>query len=87
MIHMPTIIPDDDSIFVNSRTGRSNDPYPWDDWMDGQTRIFTMGEDFNTVPRDFARQAHRAAWKRGLRAQTSRDKTTVTFRAVPRNTE
>ena len=45
--------------------------YPWDEWLDGQPRKLTRGEDFQVSPHSFGRAAHAAARVRGKRLRTS----------------
>lgn len=59
--------------------------YPWDEWADGQTRRYIMGDDFHTTCRDFIRQARRAAWNRGMKVKASREQDTVLMRFIPKD--
>lgn len=64
---------------------QANTHYPWDEWADGQTREYVMGEDFHTTCRDFIRIARRAAWARDMKVKASRQQDTVLLRFVPKN--
>jgi len=37
----------DNSVWSDG-TGRTTLRYPWDEWLDGKTRILTRGEDFDS---------------------------------------
>ena len=45
--------------------------YPWDEWLDGQARILTPGEDFDATIQSFRTLAHGVANRRGLRLRTA----------------
>lgn len=77
---MPEIVED-----IDFTDPPNHSPYPWDQWADGLTRRFTMGVDFHTTTRDFARQARRAAWKRNMRATIRRDEDDVIIRFGPKD--
>lgn len=47
------------------RTGRPA-KYDWDLFLDGQARLYTQGEDFDSDPKSFVSQARRQAAERGL---------------------
>ncbi len=44
--------------------------YDWDLWLDGQPRILTRGEDFDTDPASMRVTVYRAATRRDQRVRT-----------------
>lgn len=51
------------------RAGRPPE-YPWDVWMDGETRRLIRGEHFTCTPLSLRSLIHLTARKRGLNAKT-----------------
>lgn len=47
--------------------------YKWDNWLDGKTREFFRGDDFNCELDAFRKQAYNAAKIRGLKVRTHID--------------
>lgn len=50
--------------------GGRGEKYPYDDWLDGQSRRFIKGEDFDGKPSSFITNIREAAKRRGLRVST-----------------
>lgn len=73
-------------IVDDSTLDQANVVYPWDEWTDGKTRRYTMGEDFHTTCRDFIRICRRAGWARNMRVKASRQQDSVLLRFIPRDT-
>ena len=44
--------------------------YPWDEWLDGRTRLLTPGEDFDVKTSTMRAMVYQQAYKRGMRAVT-----------------
>ncbi len=60
---------------------------PWSEWLDGKTRQFNQGVDFDMSPKDFIRRARRVAWRRRLRVQArTMVAGVVILRAQPKET-
>jgi hypothetical protein len=67
-----------------SKTRR--DALPWDEWLDGQARILTKGEDFHVDIRNMQSMFTGAARSRGLKGVTAKvSDTEVAVQAVPLN--
>ena len=45
--------------------------YPWDEWLDGKTRRFEQGIDFQTSPESFRASFARTASRAGLKVRTN----------------
>ena len=58
--------------------------YPWDEWLDGQTRELVRGEDFTINTSAFARSAYAAAQMRGKRARITVMDDSILLRAEKR---
>lgn len=54
--------------------------YPWDVWLDGETRTLIRGEDFDISPASFRNIVLQAADRRDLLVSTSRSGDAVTIR-------
>lgn len=68
---MPDIV---DEIPKASREGKTS-KYPWDEWLDGQVRLFTETEDFKDRKPE--------AWAASLRNGASQRGTKVKIRVRP----
>jgi len=62
------------------RLGRPTS-YPWDEWTDGQERLFREGEDFTSMAESFVLLVRRTARVRGLSVVVST--ITVHSRSAP----
>jgi hypothetical protein len=54
---------------ISEFPGRGGTAYPWDEWLDGQVRVLTPGEDFSNVVSVRA-SFYAAAKVRGLKGRT-----------------
>lgn len=61
--------------------------YPWDEWMDGQWREATRGEDYSATTRSFRSSLIHRASTRGYRIQTHLTDAGVLFRFTPKTEE
>lgn len=70
---------------VSRARGGRRSAYPWDEWLDGQARRLTRGEDFQCLTESFRTMAHTAAKNRGKRIIASVFKDYVEMQACDRN--
>jgi hypothetical protein len=63
---MPRIV--DDDIFTPNTSG-GEEKYPFDEWTDGKTRIFTHSEDFTITVMGFAGVVRAAMKRRGYKVK------------------
>jgi hypothetical protein len=51
--------------------GSSSRKYPWESWLDGQTRILIAGQDFEGSPYSVREGAYKYAKRKGIRVRTA----------------
>lgn len=49
---------------------RPRGQYPWDEWLDGRTRLLVAGEDFTVSAVTMRTMCYVQAYKRGLKVTT-----------------
>jgi hypothetical protein len=61
-------------------TGR--DLYPWDEWFDGQMRLLTRGEDFQTTAQTMCNSIAGAAQRRRVTVQVVKHGDQIQLQAI-----
>jgi len=64
---MAEILTDIPDLSVLPKPQRWRGKYPWDEWLDGRTRLLASGADFTCLVDSLVQQASRTASRRGLR--------------------
>jgi len=64
---------------------RSNNKYPWQEWLDGRIWKATLGEDFHITPESFKASVYNAAQARGKKARCAIEGDSVIFQAILRD--